>query len=134
MNKNIEQLLKNYFKNAQLEILDNGKPQFGNIKEYDAVTLDYIVEYIIKEPAMYDEIAKEVLKLVLEKEMGMTTCSYAQDIVFFSKEHHRIEQSHTFDREGNVKSKISYESYYYANSYPKSYNYLKSIYLSKLQS
>jgi len=134
MNKNIEQLLKNYFKNAQLEILDNGNPQFGNIKEYDAVTLDYIVEYIIKEPAMYDEIAKEVLKLVLEKEMGMTTCSYAQDIVFFSKEHHRIEQSHTFDREGNVKSKISYESYYYANSYPKSYNYLKSIYLSKLQS
>jgi len=134
MNKNIEQLLKNYFKNAQLEILDNGRSQFGNKGEYDAVTLDYIVEYVIKEPDMYDEITKEVLKLVLEKEMGMTTCSYAGNIVFFSKEHYKIEQSHTFDREGNVKSKISYESDYYASSYPESYNYLKSIYLTKLQS
>lgn len=77
-------ILKNYYKNKELEILDGGKPYNSNTNTYEAVSLEYLYEYVLKKRITRKFIAKCLLKLCNQKFIRPIPCDYANggDLVF----------------------------------------------------
>lgn len=79
--------IKEYFKNAKLEVLDKETSKgvwgaFGNEKVYGAVSLTYLHKYLLKERVSLKFVAKTIAELCKEQYLLPIPCSFAKDLVF----------------------------------------------------
>jgi len=82
-----KEIIKEYFKNAKLEVLDKETTKgvwgaFGNDKVYGAVSLTYIHKYLLKEKVSLKFVAKIIAELCKEKYLLPIPCDFAGDLVF----------------------------------------------------
>lgn len=101
-----ESKIKEYFKNGTLEVLDQtstNKVTFLGGDRYEAVTVRYIHEYVLKKRVTLKYVYKIIAKLLSTNYLGVVPCVYAGDVVICSKSY--------LDKRSVVKFKFDTESY-----------------------
>lgn len=108
-------IIRNYYKNDDLEVLNYNKDDYKNVyigDSYKAVSLEYIYKYVLKERISMNFIAKQLAKLCKEEFILPIPCDFANNLVFckYSYSKHRY-----FDKFKFINNKIEASSYYKNN-------------------
>ena len=81
-------IIKNYYKDYKLEVLDNGKVyQEFDTNHYCAVSLDYISKHLFKDGLTKKYLARIILELCNDEFLLPIPCTYANDLVFVKRDY-----------------------------------------------
>lgn len=111
---NTKEIIKEYFKNTKLEVLDKETSKgvygcFGEEKFYGAVSLTYIHKYLLNKKVSLKIVAKTIAELCKDKYLLPIPCCFAGNLVFCQYEY-SIDKS--WDKFLYKDNKIIASSYY----------------------